>query len=350
MPEAKHTLAREQLRKPVKYLILTFGLLLVYQPLPGGEYADAVLRIGISPRSIALGNAAGSLIEGDEACFHNPANISYADRVEIRGMYVSQFGMANFNTLGFTLPLLPDWAASVHWSHFGVDDIPLRPDLHAFDLITQRDSARALLEEPLGHFGSSEDAVFVSLGKMFRWDFDLGWQYFSLPVETPVGMNVKYLYREIAQVTGSGIGLDLSAGLKFPLNELFDAEWIGQFGAAVLWQDVTGTPVSWNTQSQDVMHPAMRWSLSMEQPVGFLFGRINAVWSRSSRAGGSSGWGLEYELGRMLSLQVGSAGQRLNAGASIGFRILGIAVDLQYAFGEHLLGSSHRIGTGILLP
>lgn len=332
------------------YLLILLGLTAFSESLVAGKYADAMLHLGISPRITALGNAAGSLIESGDAFLYNPGNIGYADRIELQAMYVSQFGMANYNTLGLTIPVIKNLAVGLHWLHLGVDDIPLRPDLHQYDLVAQRDSARTLLENPLGSFAEKEDVIFISLGKLFRKDIDLGWQYANLPVVIPIGLNIKFLNRRIYQVTGTGIGIDLSTGLKMPLGEVMDFDWIGTLGTALLWQDVTGTPISWDTYSQDVMHPVLQWSLSFEQPVRMIWGNINLVWTKSTREGMNPAWGVEYAMNKLLALQLGVLNKQLNGGVTLRTTLAGVAVHLQYAFGNHLLGSTHRVGIQIVIP
>lgn len=306
-----------------------------------------MLHLGVNPRNCALGNAGGSLLQNGEVFLSNPANLSYLRMPEFAGMYVSQFGMANYNILGISTPISEKLAIGIHWLHFGVDDIPLRPDLSGLNILTQRDSARTLLDHPLGMFTDREDALFISVARMFRWELDYGWQYASLPVETPVGINLKILNRKLYNITGTGIGLDLSFGLKFKLTDLLDADWMGKFGMAFLWQDITNTPISWSTYSQDMMPSNMQMFLSYVQPLPFIKSRLNFVYSGAKRFKGGRAFGVEYQFRQILGMQIGFRDHRMNAGISLNTHISAFPVSIQYAFSPHVLGNSHRVGLRI---
>jgi len=332
------------LQKHAKILVAVFIFTLVAKPGIAGRYADAMFHLGVSPRSSALGNAGGSLLQNGSVFLYNPANMSYLKHPELAAMYVSQFGMANYNILGISTPVSSGIVVGAHWLHFGVDNIPLRPDLSEYTILTQRDSARTLLRNPLGSFSDKEDAVFISIAKMFRWDLDLGWRYFSLPLETPLGINVKYLDRKLYTLTGSGIGLDFSAGLKFPIGELFDADWMGKFGTSFLWQDVTNTPVSWSSHSQDVMYSNLQMFFSYEQPMNFIHSSLHWVYARTKSEKGGAKFGFEVEYKNYLSIQAGYQNHRWGAGISIFSKVLSFPLSIEYAFSPHVLGNSHRIG------
>lgn len=280
---------------------------------------------------------------------HNPANLGYVNSSEIRALYISQFGLANYNYLGATQPVGADYVFAVNWMRLSVDDIPLRPDLSDLTLVTQRDSARTLLHDPLGTFTDREDAVFLSLARMFRWNLDLGWRYFAFPVETPIGVNIKYLNRRIHTVQGSGLGIDVSVGAKFWLSELLDVKWMGRLGNALLIQDLTGTPISWNTKSQDVMHPNLLWSLSYEQPIRRFDGQLNFVFSRASRYGAKSSWGIEYKIQDVAAVQIGTTAEQFNAGIAFYPTMFQMPFSIEYSLGNHVLGYSHRLGLSVSL-
>ncbi|MCF7804820.1 MAG: hypothetical protein K9N46_04265 [Candidatus Marinimicrobia bacterium] len=308
-----------------------------------------MFQLGISPRTSALGNASGVLVEDGTAFLANPANLAYVTETEFRGMYISQFGLADFNTLAITAPVSVNTVMSINWLRLSVDDIPLRPNLNNLTLLAQRDSARVLQENGLGTFQDREDAVFISLAQMYRWDLDLGFRYFKLPVETPIGVNVKYLNREIHTVKGSGIGLDVSAAIKFSLSELLDVDWMGKLGNGLMIQDVTGTPVSWNTRSQDVMRPAILWSASYEQPIAWEESQLNFVYTRSTRYELGTGYGIEFIYRDVLGLQLGHARNQLTGGLSFHTLLYDFPLSIEYAFGSHNLGNTHRLGLSLSL-
>ena len=337
------------MRKPGKILGILGFVLIVSSPVFAGRYGESMFHLGTSSRGVALGNATGALFEDGAAFLHNPANLGYLDQVEFRGMYTSQFGLANYNHLGVTIPVQKEYTVSLNWLRFAVEGIPLRPDLSQFTLVTQRDSARSLLQNGLGTFEDREDAVFLSVARLFRWNLDLGWRYFKLPVETPVGINLKYLNRKIYNVSGSGIGLDVSAGLKFRLPDLLDIKWMGTLGNALMVQDVTGTPVSWNTKSQDVMRPTLQWHISYEQPIPWKNSSLNFVTNRSTRYGSAPGTGIEFVYNEKVAVQVGTRARQWSGGLTFHTILNTWPVSVEYSFGHHDLGFSHRLSLAFRL-
>jgi len=309
-----------------------------------GRYADSMFRLGVSPRGSALGNAAGALLKDGAAFLDNPANISYLNTLNVRALYISQFGMADYNYLGIAIPIMPSVVTEINWMHFGVDNIPLHPDLSGFSILTQRDSARVLSNDGLGTFADREDAVFLSLAKMSRWNLNLGYRYFSIPVETPIGINIKYLNRQVYNVKGAGIGVDLSMAFRFSVAQLLDIKSLGDFGIALLAQDLTGTPVSWNTRSQDVIHPALQWNWVYQQPVKWHNSQVNFVYKTTSRYQGGTGWGIEWFIRQRFGIQIGANSGQFSAGMTVNTTVFSFPISIEYAFSRHDLGMTHRLG------
>lgn len=313
----------------------------------GGRYVDSMFRLGCNPRNAALGHAGGSLIEDGAAFLDNPANLSYLSQLNLQLMYLSQFGLASYNHIGLSIPFETDFVFGVNYLLFRTEGIPVRPDIRHLGSLAQRDSSRSVAGNMAEMFSDREEACFLSLARMYRWDLDFGWQYFKLPVETPVGVNVKYLNRRIYTVRGSGVGLDLSAGLKFELSRLLDRRWMGKFGIALLVADFTKTPVLWTTKSQDVIEPAFQWSWSYQQPVHKLRSVCNLVMRASTRYRDSFSWGMEWNYRDLLALQAGGVRKRYSAGLTISTRLRGIGTRLSYAVSSHTLGQSHQLSCSI---
>lgn len=323
--------------------VILLGILTVSQTAYGGRYADSMLRMEVSPRAAALGGAAGALLENGAVFLQNPANISYVTKLRVRGLYQSQFGLASYHHLGIVYPIVRAMAVAVNWMRFSVNDIPLRPDLSGHSTLSRRNVSRTIASHPAGTFSDRENAFFLSVARMYRWDLDLGWRYFKLPVETPVGMNIKYLHRRLHTIQGHGLGVDCSVALKFSMAELLDYRWMGRAGISLLLKDFTGTPISWNTRSQDIIEPAWQWNWAYEQPIGVNGNAIHLVWRKSTRYRDGSGWGVEWQHRKLLAVQLGRNGQGLVGGISVGSSWHKYRLVFEYGFTRHVLGNVHKI-------
>ena len=154
-----------------------------------GEYADSFLELGVSARALAMSNTVGALDFSGTSFFSNPAGLSYLKNRYIGLMYTSQFGLANHNYVGVASPISKKASVAVSWIRFGVDGIPIRPDIlrQIPDQAMRRDSIAALANLPLRTFQDTENAVFISYGRFMSKIVNLGWRYSKFKVEVPLG-------------------------------------------------------------------------------------------------------------------------------------------------------------------
>jgi hypothetical protein len=100
-----------------------------------GGYAGAFLRMGIAPRSEAMGRAYVAMVEGNEAAFFNPASVAMFQWRELNASLRQLTLDRTFAYIGFGLPIHPkadssgralNGGLSVSWIHAGVDNIDAR--------------------------------------------------------------------------------------------------------------------------------------------------------------------------------------------------------------------------------
>ncbi len=125
-------------------------------------------------------------------------------------MYVNQFDLAEFYTLGYSHPTKNGYQWGVYGLNLYVNDIFERPDVQLItDLEARRDSIRALVARVFNTFNTRESALIINLSKNIEYNLDLGWIFADIPLKIPFGINVKLLQKDLYQVEGSGIGVDL---------------------------------------------------------------------------------------------------------------------------------------------
>jgi len=314
-----------------------------------GEYADAFLELGVSGRAAAMANSIGALDFSETAFMSNPAGIGYIRQVRVGLMYASQFGLADHNYFGLALPIGEHYAAACSWVRFGVDDIPIYPDL--VDVISdkaeRRDSVISVYNSNVATFNDVENAVFISLARYKSTIVDLGWRYSKFKMEFPIGINVKLIHKKYYNMEGFGLGIDIGGRLRVSGEELFDIYHLGMLSVGLALKDITGTTIYWNTQSQDciALYPAL--SFGLEQPINPLKLLINFTAEKHYRYHDKSSYGLEIVYANRLALRTGLKKSGISLGLGLNFKAMMKTINLDYSFYNHDLGATHRVGLGI---
>ena len=324
-----------------KYILLLLLSGLIPCSVSGGKYAGAFLEIGVGARAMGMGGAFVALADDGTAFQWNPSGLALLEKREIGFMYSTLYqNLADYNYLGFALPLVGGATLSFNWVRLSVDDIPIFPELEGESSRQRiRDPALRPDGKPLGYFGDREEAYFISFAKMNRFNLDLGWLYFTLPLEVPLGVNLKLIRQKLAGIEASGLGLDLGMMIKFGLNEFFDVGSLGDFSLGLKIQDLTRTVITWKTRHRDVIPPSIHWGVAYKQPIYPVQGWVLFALQIDSHYGGEKKFGMEFLFHNLIALRLGSNNRRLTAGAGFNFNNLGV----DYAFLGHQLGNVHRI-------
>jgi hypothetical protein len=202
-----------------------------------------------------------------------------------------------------------------------------------------------LTDAPLGYSSFTNDAFFLTLAKSYKLNLDFGWQYFVLPIEIPLGVNIKFIRQSLFNQSASGLGLDLGGMFKFGLDDLFDDNRLGKFAFGYALKDLTKTKITWNTDSRQSSNIERSWSLGLSyfQPIPRIRGQLLLAYALEDRYEKVSHFGIEYVYYDRLAIRFGLDNQQFAAG--IGMKVLFFNFD--YAFKGHELGGSHRLSTSI---
>ncbi|HOF60056.1 MAG TPA: hypothetical protein PK251_01115 [Candidatus Latescibacteria bacterium] len=321
--------------------VVLVGALVAVAAKASTPSADAFLVAPVSAREVSLGQATVGSVNDATAFHRNPAGLGYVRSLDAAASYSRVFGsLATHQMVAFALPVTERVTAGAGWVRMGVDDIPVYPSLSSYPTPWERESYARL--GSTGSIGFSQNAFFLTLARMHRFNVDFGWQYLTLPVEMPVGVTLKYLTITAGDTaSGQGLGLDVGVQSRFSLARALDVPSAGMLNIGVTLVNAGRTKITWDTATrrEDVQSMAVRFGAAYEQPLP----RINsAVTVAAAKIGDGGAWGVEYSFARQIMLRVGDSGigEGSFAGGA-GFRWRN--VDLDYALQRHPLGTSHRV-------
>lgn len=325
------------------------------------RYAGAFLELGVGSRALAMGGAYVSVADDGTAFYWNPAGASLLYRQELSGMYASLFNsLERHHYIGFTRPLYGGAALSLNWIRLSVADIPRYTSKNLDKVYSTRvndastsattwqelkEQGLVLTDDPLGYSNFTNDAFFLTLSKLYKVDIDFGWQYFILPTEIPVGINVKFIRQSLFDRTATGLGLDAGGMFRFGLDDLFDDSRLGKFSMGYAIKDIFNTRLTWNTDSRQSgkIKRNWYWGLSYFQPISKINGQLLFSYALASKFNQVSHWGVEYVYYNRLAIRFGLDDQQFTAG--VGIKVLFFNFD--YAYKGHELGGSHRITASV---
>ena len=208
---------KNTLKKSLFFGILMLSTILSAQTVV--KYSNEFLNIGVDASSFGMANAVVASTHDVNASYWNPAGLVGLESSELSLMHASYFAnIANYDYVGFALPVDNESTVALSMIRFGVDDI-----LNTTQLI---DSQGQINYDRISLFSTADYAFTVSYAK-------------RLPLDgLNIGINAKVIRRIIGDFASSwGFGLD--AGIQFKRKK-----W--NFG--VMARDIT---TSYNTWSID---------------------------------------------------------------------------------------------------
>ncbi len=323
------------------------------------RYAGEFLEIGVGGRALGMGGAYCALAEDPSSFYWNPAGLARVPSISIWGMYNNQFGdfgdpLAQHSVMGAVFPITGA-ALAVHWVRLAVDQIPIFPD-YSEDAGYSLEERKQLIDGvPQGYFDDAEDALFISFAKMNKFNLDLGWAFFVLPLEIPYGINLKMIRQKLYTSEAFGIGADAGLQLRFSLADMFSKPFLGDFALGIAYQDFTKTGIDWGEGNTDVITQNLRIGLAYHQDIPAIKSEFNIERVSNTRYSYDGRFGMEYIWDKKLSFRFGF--NRLDWGefvsglwddidfgtwnAGMGIKYWHITCD--YAFMRADLGNAHRI-------
>ena len=200
------------------FVILTALITLSFYGQTARKYSNEFLNIGVDAAALGMSNAVTSHTNNVNAGYWNPAGLVQIEDKQLALMHSSYFAnIANYNYIGFAMPVDDRSALGVSIIRFGVDDI-----LDTTQLI---DDQGNINYDRINVFSTADYGVTLSYARKLPLD---GLNY---------GVNAKVIRRIIGEFASAwGFGLDL--GIQFEN----DNNW--RFG--LMARDITTTYNTWN--------------------------------------------------------------------------------------------------------
>jgi hypothetical protein len=345
-----------------KRLLLLSLLFFIANCARAERYAGEFLEIGVGGRAAAMGGAMTAHVSDGTSFYWNPAGGGYIQGIQVAGMYADLWeGLANYSVAGIALPVTGS-VFSINWVRLGVPDIEQHPDYEQLLLLpdfqryvirdgdtiyydTVQEYLMATGGAPEGVFTDAESAIFFSFAKLNQFTLDLGWSYFTLPMEMPIGGSVKLINQSLGDATGTGIGADFGMQFRFPLDEIVHEAWRAKFAWGFNLQDVTRTAVDWGENNKDAIPLNFRSGAALTQKLPGKRSQLTIAYDTEKRWERRRHIGLEYSIENVLSLRGGFWHDEWTAGA--GISIWRAQVD--YAYYVRDLGTTHRVSFALKL-
>ncbi len=337
-------------------MMTVISLMLVLSVATAGaaKYAGAFMDDGGGARALAMGGAFTAVASDPSAAYWNPAGLSLVTEREVMFMHSERFGdLIDRDYISYVQPV--SWSLfggdqagfGVSLIRLGIDDIPFTEHLRSqLDLDGDGIISR---EETFGLFELQDEILFVSDAEYAGFI-----SYAERKGSWMVGGSIKLIHQSVGKYSSYGIGLDI--GLLRPHTLISNLD----FGLKL--QDVTSTPLSWNTDEGTIetiaptVIPALAYHVNMPQWDAHLI-VATSLETRFENRGEAD----QYSSGSMSAnvhtgAELGMANRVFLRGgfdsdwgmdgitAGIGFRLPRLFVD--YAYAGDTLGideMTHRI-------
>ncbi len=331
----------------MKKLILTsIAALLLMLPLAAGRYAGDFMMIGAGTRSLGMGGAFASLADDGSAIYWNPAGIAQITKSEVTAMHAFLYnGLASYDNISYCHPLPNGVTIGLNLTRLTVSDIPVFDESYLIGTnVDQRinNSDYQLTGDPDGSFRSTDDLYQFAFAKHQHFDLNMGWMFFAVPLDLYLGGNVKFIRRNILDNKGDGIGLDFGFKVKTDMGVLFDWEDLGKLDFGINFQDISGTDIGWDTQSEHVDQVLFNTKLgiAVSQPVPLLDSELVLAYDYDYVYEGTSHYGAQWSYKDLGSLRAGYYSKNLTFGATV--NVYGVGID--YALVTNPVGITNRVG------
>ncbi len=329
----------------MKKIIIAFVVLLSVLSSQETSYGDAFLNIGASSRSVGLGRSVVALPANVGGYLVNPATTASLPNNTFTGMYVNQFELAEYYTLGFSHPTKKGYHWGIYAFNLSVNDIFERPDVKLItDLESRRDSIRALVAQGFNSFDTRESALIINLSKNIDYELDLGWSIADIPLRIPLGINVKLLQKDLYQVTGTGIGVDMGGMIILDFDDLFLFDLLDEIAIGLSVNNIVNTRIYWSSEKRDDIPMQLISGIGYFQTFDHLPIKFALLWQQNSIYRGDSQYGAELTLFDVINVRGGFNYDYLQGGIGLTFGNLNYSLGLDYSFSNHALGNAHRIG------
>ena len=328
-----------------KYIIVLAFIILSVN-LAAGRYAGDFMMIGSGVRPLGMGGAFSAIANDGNAIYWNSSGIAQIRDPEITVMHAFLYGIAAYNNLSYCQPLPNEVTIGLNLTRLTISDIPTFSEQYLIGHnVDERinNSTYHLPGTPNGYFNSTDDLFQFAFSKHLRYDLNMGWLFFAVPLDAYVGANIKYIKRQISDKIGTGTGFDLSMMAKTDLAILFDLEGLGKFSFATNLQDVAGTELTWgetdNFHKDEILFNT-KIGIAVDQPIKKLKSTVTVAYDNDYVYKVVHHIGVDWDYDSKANLRCGYYDKNFTMGATV--KVYGVNVD--YAVITNPLGLTSRVG------
>jgi len=206
-----------------------------------GKYAGEFLSLGVGGRALGMGGANVAVAEDVTSGYWNPAGLARLNYPQISLMHEEHFGsLVNYNYGAVAIPYGKDMSFGISAIRLSIDGIP--------------DTRDALIDRQTGQQISDPTNVNWGLDYTKITEFsNTDWAFFFTFAKKQSdnffwGANVKFIRRDIAEFSATGIGFDVGA-IYIPYENF-------TIGANLM--DVTTTLLAWDTGRNELISPTAK--------------------------------------------------------------------------------------------
>jgi hypothetical protein len=343
--------------------IAVLSLMLAASSAGATKFAGEFLATGFGAKALGMGGAFVAIADDASAVYWNPAGLYMLEQRQALFMHSQRFGgLVDYNTFSFAAPLSreagAEAAGAIGLVWLRVSDIALTSNLNTpgEDFIDQDGDG---VWDPGERRLWNPDRV--------RWESDneiAGFLSYSRQVgeNTALGFNAKVIWKDIAEISALGFGLDAAVIHGLTPN----------WKVGVNLQDATTTPLYWDgwyydasqggkydVSTTETIYPTLKVGTSYMLPVAAISGALTFAADTDFKFEGLEGdeadfsfssvsgdvrLGAIYEYNRMLRVAVGMDRRKPTAG--IGLTVA--QFNLDYAFWrDSELDNTHRISVSM---
>jgi len=333
----------------MRKIFIIISLLMGISALFAGRYAGDFMMIGSGVRSLGMGGAFGAVADDPSAIYWNASGIAQMRQPELGLMHAFLYeGLATYNNVSYCQPLPNEVTIGVNWTRLTINDIPYFDEKY---LIGTNVDQRIIYKDlhlpgvPDDEFSSVDDMFQFSFAKHLHRKLNMGWEFFEIPLDFYLGGNVKFIKRKIWKQYGSGTGFDASFLVKSDLAVIFDADWMGTVKYGMNFQDIAGTDITWDTDSQhkDEVLYNTKLAVSVEQPIPVFKSSVILAMDKDYVYKFVEHYGMEWNYDNKAWVRLGFYDENVTTGLSL--QLYGIKLD--YSFLTNNLGNTNRLGIGL---
>ena len=312
-----------------------------------GYYADAFVIAGRSAQSIAMGGTGLTSVDGTVSVFSNPAGLINQEGMEIYTQFNNLYGLAFQNSIAYSTSFgnyrvgigLNTVGAQLYYRDDIVSQIPNVND--------RREYIRNFLA--VDTFNDLENALLLSFAGEIPFDVKLGWSYERINMKFQYGLTTKLIYKNLAQESALGGGIDGGVRLYVPGEDIFSIRNMGDMVFALKLENIIQSPVVWfNGQWIDQGNMRLNGAFALHQPIEKLSSELRAtiegyIYENIFFPHYGVRWGLEWRLNDKFDFRFGKDLSSISGGVGAMLSIPGGILKLDYAIQYHEINWSHLV-------